>query len=55
MQVVVLASGGLDSATLAHSLSKEGHSIRLLAINYGQRHVKELDAAAVLARRLNAR
>src|ERR1700722_17986564 len=36
--VVVLASGGLDSTTLAYHLRDTGAKARLLSFDYGQRH-----------------
>ncbi|MCH7662644.1 MAG: 7-cyano-7-deazaguanine synthase [Chloroflexi bacterium] len=36
MKVVVLTSGGIDSALLLHLFKKEGHSILPLHINYNQ-------------------
>jgi 7-cyano-7-deazaguanine synthase len=49
-QVVMLLSGGMDSAVLLWYLLKEGHHVRALSVNYGQRHSKELPCAATLAR-----
>ena len=54
-KTVVLASGGLDSATLAHQLRAEGHVLLLLSFNYGQRHLRELEFAEQLAAKLNSR
>ncbi|HET9052412.1 MAG TPA: 7-cyano-7-deazaguanine synthase QueC [Candidatus Dormibacteraeota bacterium] len=53
---VALVSGGLDSVTLAHLLAREGHRpLHLVAIDYGQRHVRELECARRCAERLDAR
>ncbi len=52
MQVVLIHSGGLDSTVLLHHLVAQGRHVRTLSIDYGQRHAKELDCAAGLARRL---
>ncbi|MBV7674202.1 7-cyano-7-deazaguanine synthase QueC [Streptomyces halstedii] len=49
---VLIFSGGLDSAVTAYKLRDEGVTLSLLSFNYGQRHVKELAQAAVLADRL---
>ena len=38
-----MASGGMDSATLAWHYHSLGHDIHLIGFNYGQRHSKELD------------
>ena len=44
---VVLLSGGLDSATaLAIAAKRDGRVCHTLAVDYGQRHRSELDAAA---------
>lgn len=52
--VVLVASGGLDSTTLAHLLHSCGAQLTLLAVDYGQRHRVELDFAERTASRLNA-
>lgn len=44
-KAVAIFSGGMDSATLAYLLMKEGYEIHLLSFNYGQRHKRELDSA----------
>ena len=47
-KVVILLSGGLDSTTLLHYLTKRrpGHAIYALTFNYGQKHlIRELDCA----------
>ncbi len=46
---VVLLSGGLDSYTAAAVAKQEGFAICALSINYGQRHVRELEAARAVA------
>jgi len=49
-KAVVLLSGGLDSAvTLACSLN-DGNETMALSFRYGQRHVRELDAAKAVAK-----
>ncbi|WP_329180364.1 7-cyano-7-deazaguanine synthase [Streptomyces sp. NBC_01477] len=51
-RTVAIVSGGIDSVTMAHRLSAEGHRLHLLAVDYGQRHRKELDFARATAQRL---
>jgi 7-cyano-7-deazaguanine synthase len=46
-KAVVLVSGGMDSATLLYSM-KEDYSVLPLSVDYGQRHIRELDAAAAI-------
>lgn len=48
-QAVVLLSGGLDSMVAAGLAVEAGFSLNALTIDYGQRHRRELDAAAVIA------
>ena len=49
MKALVLFSGGLDSTVLAAQLQAEGIETRLLSIDYGQRHAKELNKAEKIA------
>jgi 7-cyano-7-deazaguanine synthase len=49
MRVVLVYSGGLDSTVLLYHLLAEGHEVRALSVNYGQRHGQELQAARALA------
>ncbi len=49
-KIVVVLSGGMDSATLLYHLVGAGHEVRAISINYGQRHARELLAAAELSR-----
>ena len=51
---VVLLSGGLDSYTAAAVARREGHALYALSVNYGQRHVRELEAARAVAAALGA-
>ena len=53
MKAVVLFSGGLDSTVLASHLLSKGAEVRLLSIDYGQRHAKELTHGEALATRMN--
>ena len=53
-KAVVLLSGGLDSATALAVAHSRGYQCFALSINYGQRHVSELTAAAKLANSIGA-
>ena len=44
-KAVVLVSGGLDSATALAMARADGYDCRALAVDYGQRHRSELEAA----------
>lgn len=48
--VLVLLSGGLDSATVLALADRAGHPCHALSFRYGQRHAIELDCAAALAK-----
>ena len=48
-RAIVLLSGGLDSTIALWLARHEGYELYSLTFNYGQRHVKELEAAAKLA------
>jgi 7-cyano-7-deazaguanine synthase len=50
MKTVVLASGGLDSTILLYYLQEQGHELRALSVDYGQRHHRELQGAADVCR-----
>lgn len=52
---IVIISGGMDSVTLAHMLYNEGDDLHLLSFDYGQRHKKELQFAAMCAEDLDVR
>lgn len=51
-KVVAVVSGGMDSVTLAHRLHAAGHAIKLLSVDYGQRHRREIACARACAARL---
>ncbi|MDI3339698.1 MAG: 7-cyano-7-deazaguanine synthase QueC [Sphaerobacter sp.] len=51
---VVLLSGGLDSTTVAYLARASGYAIYALSFDYGQRHRRELEAAAAVARAVDA-
>lgn len=50
MKIIAVVSGGLDSVTMLHKLVKEGYKfptneVKVLSIDYGQKHIKELEMA----------
>ena len=49
MKSVVAHSGGMDSTVLLYKLKTEGDEVKALAMDYGQRHRKEIDFARKLA------
>ena len=49
MPAVVLLSGGLDSYTAAATAKVEGFQLYALTVRYGQRHVREIEAARNVA------
>jgi 7-cyano-7-deazaguanine synthase len=51
-KTVVVFSGGLDSTTLLYHLIANGHEVKAISFDYGQRHRKELDAAKRIAQLL---
>ncbi len=51
---VCLLSGGLDSATAAAIARSRGFEVYALSLDYGQRHARELEAAARVAEALGA-
>lgn len=53
-EAVVLLSGGLDSMVVAGLAQEAGFRLNALTIDYNQRHRREIDAARVIARELNA-
>ena len=46
---VILLSGGADSATAAAIAKQQGFQIHTLSFQYGQRHLRELEAAKRVA------
>ena len=52
-RAVVLLSGGLDSYTAAAVTRRDGRELYALTVNYGQRHLRELEAARAIAGALN--
>jgi 7-cyano-7-deazaguanine synthase len=53
-KAVVLLSGGLDSATVLALARRDGFDSYALSFDYGQRHRRELEAAARVAQHLGA-
>jgi len=51
-KTLVVCSGGLDSVTLAYQVKQEDMLIGLLTFDYGQRHKKEIEYAALAAQDL---
>ena len=49
---VVLLSGGLDSMVSAGLAQEQGFAVHALTIDYGQRHVRELQSARAIAEKL---
>lgn len=54
MKAIAIVSGGLDSVAMSYVLASEGYEIVLISFNYGQRHSKELDYAALCAGHLKS-
>lgn len=52
MRTILLYSGGLDSTVLLKHLLKRGDEVKCLSVDYGQRHARELWAAATICKRL---
>lgn len=52
-KVVVIYSGGMDSFTVLNKALQQGHDVYALSFDYGQRHVKELEVAAQVCKKLN--
>jgi len=52
MKTIIIYSGGLDSTVLLYKLKADGHEVRALGIDYGQRHRKELLAANLICKKL---
>lgn len=50
---VVLLSGGLDSTVLAATMLEDGWEVSALAVDYGQRHKRELESAVAVASALH--
>ena len=50
---VVLLSGGLDSMVTAALAREQGFAVHALTIDYGQRHIRELQSARIIAEKLD--
>ena len=51
MKALVLLSGGVDSSTaLALAKAKYGDEVLALSLSYGQKHIRELEAARAIAK-----
>lgn len=53
-RAVILLSGGMDSAVTLALARERGFACHALSVAYGQRHVAELRAAAIVAARIGA-
>ena len=51
-KVVVIYSGGMDSFTVLNRALKDGKEVYALSFDYGQRHVKELQCASTVCKKL---
>lgn len=54
-RAVLLLSGGLDSCVTGTIAKCEGYELHALTIDYGQRHAKEIEAAANVAKALRVK
>jgi len=52
MKTVVIFSGGMDSTVLVYDLIARGDIVKVLSVDYGQRHAKEIECAKRIAARL---
>lgn len=52
-KAVAIVSGGMDSVTLLYHLLNRDYQVQMVSFNYGQRHKRELEAAAYFAREFN--
>lgn len=54
-KAIVLFSGGLDSTTCLYWALNQGYTCETLTVSYGQRHVREVDAARRITNRLGVK
>lgn len=52
MKTILIYSGGLDSTVLLGKLLADGSEVKCLSVDYGQRHRRELNAAAQITQKL---
>jgi 7-cyano-7-deazaguanine synthase len=52
-KVVVIYSGGMDSFTVLNRALQDGKEVYALSFDYGQRHVKELECASTVCKKLS--
>lgn len=45
MKTILIYSGGLDSTVALYYLKAQGHQLKALSVDYGQRHKKEIEFA----------
>jgi len=55
LKLIQILSGGMDSVTLLYYLLHNGSKVKALSINYGQRHLKELEYAKYHCETLNTK
>lgn len=53
-KAVIVASGGMDSATAAYLYKAKGYELHLVGFDYGQRHAKELSALITIGAKVGA-
>lgn len=54
-KAIILLSGGLDSTTVTAIAADRGYEIYALSFDYGQKHKEELEKAALIAEKYNAK
>lgn len=54
-KAVVLLSGGIDSSTALAVAKSEGYELYALSFDYGQRHMRELESARMVAQSLSVK